>query len=85
MKNISATRARRHWSNLLGQVQHQGQRFGIVRSGQLAAAIVPLRDVEFLGDREDEADLARARAAIATQEGRRRTTWDELKAYLDLD
>jgi antitoxin (DNA-binding transcriptional repressor) of toxin-antitoxin stability system len=85
MKNISATSARRHWSNLLGQVQYHGQRFGIARSGQLAAAIIPFRDIEFLGDREDEADLARAREAIAGQEGRRRTTWAELKAYLDLD
>ena len=85
MKNISATRARRRWSNLLGQVQYHGQRFAIIRSGQAAAAIIPFADVERLQDDADAADVALAREVVLEQGAGPRMTWGALKTYLDLD
>lgn len=41
MKRISATEAARGFADLINRVRYQGERFEVVRNGEIVAAIVP--------------------------------------------
>jgi antitoxin (DNA-binding transcriptional repressor) of toxin-antitoxin stability system len=84
MKTIASTSARRSWSNMLGRVQHRGQRFAIVRNGRLIAALIPYNEVAILRQLEDELDFHEAREAVELDRGKKRLDWDEILRYAEL-
>ena len=43
MSEVSATDAARHFADLLDAVEHQGERFTIVRRGRAVAHLEPIR------------------------------------------
>jgi antitoxin (DNA-binding transcriptional repressor) of toxin-antitoxin stability system len=85
MKTITSTAARRSWSAMMARVEHRGQRFAIVRNGQLVAALIPYEEVAILGQIEDEIDFQEAREAIAAERGSARLQWSEVLRYAGFD
>jgi prevent-host-death family protein len=47
-KQVSVTLARRHFFDLLGQVERSGARFILYRRGKPVAAIVPMEDLKLI-------------------------------------
>lgn len=82
LRTIEASKARLQFSDLANRVAYQGDRIVITRHGKAIACLVPVEDVEFLERREDEIDVADARAAL--KEGGRPIPWDELRVQLGL-
>lgn len=81
MKNITASTARRLWSQLLGRVEHRGARYAIVRNGHVVAALIPIDETDLLSELEDHLDLQQAREAIALERGKERLSWADVLAY----
>jgi len=78
MRDISATEAARHFSDLLDAVEHRGEGFAIVRRGKAVAHLSPVsrglgRQVNALladspPDPEWAGDLAALRASLLLEE-----------------
>ena len=81
MKILPSTKARRLWAQILGLVEHRGQRFGIERSGRLVAAVIPYGQVDILDQLEDELDFQFAREAIELNRGQERVRWEDVLKY----
>jgi prevent-host-death family protein len=81
MKNITASTARRLWSQLLGRVEHRGSRYAIMRNGHVVAALIPIDETDLLRELEDHVDLQQAREAIEQERGKERLSWSEVLAY----
>ena len=76
--------AREHLATIINQVAFGGERVRLTRHGKAVAAVVPIEDVEFLEDLEDEIDLELAREALADPENQTTIPWEEVKRDLGL-
>jgi prevent-host-death family protein len=76
--------AREQFATIINQVAFGGERVRLTRHGKAVAAVVPIEDVEFLEDLEDEIDIHLARAALADPENQTWIPWEEVKRDLGL-
>jgi len=76
--------AREQFATIVNRVAFGGERVRLTRHGKAVAAVVPIEDVEFLEDLEDEIDLELAREALADPENQTTIPWEEVKRDLGL-
>jgi prevent-host-death family protein len=76
--------AREHFATIINQVAFGGERVRLTRHGKAVAAVVPIEDVEFLEDLEDEIDVELAREALADPENQTTIPLDEVNRQLGL-
>jgi prevent-host-death family protein len=76
--------AREQFATIINQVAFGGERVRLTRHGKAVAAVVPIEDVEFLEDLEDEIDLELAREALAEMETEPGIPWEQVKQDLGL-
>ena len=70
MSRIAASDLRKDISEILTRVAYQGERVTLQRNGKDIAAIIPLKDLEFLETVEDQHDVEEARASRAEVQAR---------------
>lgn len=76
--------ARENFATIVNQVAFRGERVRLTRHGKAVAAVVPVEDVEFLEELEDEIDLELAREALAEMETEPGIPWEQVKHDLGL-
>jgi len=76
--------AREHFATIVNQVAYGGERVRLTRHGKAVAAVVPIEDLDFLEDLEDEIDLELVREALADPENQTTIPLDEVKRQLGL-
>jgi prevent-host-death family protein len=76
--------AREQFATIINQVAYGGDRVRLTRHGKAVAAVVPIEDVDFLEDLEDELDLELVREALADPENQTPVPWEEVKRDLGL-
>jgi prevent-host-death family protein len=80
-KNLSATEAREHFSEVVNRVRYGRERILLGRHGNEQAAIVPVEDLRLIEQLEDALDLSAAREALR-ETGT--VSWKKLRAELGL-
>jgi len=80
MTRVSATAARRDFSEILNRVAYRGERVVLERNGKDIAVLISIEDLELLRKYEDAMDNAAADEVI-DEPGR---SWDEIKAEMGL-
>ena len=76
--------AREDFATIINKVAFGGERVRLTRHGKPIAAVVPVEDVDFLEDLEDELDLELVREALADPENQTTIPLDEVKRQLGL-
>jgi len=76
--------AREQFATIINQVAFGGERVRLTRRGKAVAAVVPIEDVDFLEELEDELDLELVREALADPENQTTIPLDEVKRQLGL-
>jgi prevent-host-death family protein len=76
--------AREQFATIINQVAFGGERVRLTRHGKAVAAVVPIEDVEFLEDLEDEIDLQLVQEALADPENQVTIPLEEVKRQLGL-
>jgi prevent-host-death family protein len=76
--------AREQFATIINQVAFGGERVRLTRHGKAVAAVVPIEDVEFLEDLEDEIDLQLVQEALADPENQTTIPLDEVIRQLGL-
>jgi prevent-host-death family protein len=71
--------AREELASIVNRVAYSGEHVRLTRHGKPVAAVVPIKDVEFLEDLEDELDLELVREALADPANQVQIPWDEVK------
>ncbi|MEV1114366.1 type II toxin-antitoxin system Phd/YefM family antitoxin [Actinosynnema sp. NPDC049800] len=66
MREMPISEARDHLGDLVSRVEHAAERAVLTRHGKPVAAVISMDDLHRLEAAEDEADLAAARAALAS-------------------
>jgi prevent-host-death family protein len=67
---MSISVARDHLGAIVAKAEHARERIVLTRHGRAVAAVISIDDLRELEAAEDEADLAAARAALASTEPR---------------
>ena len=82
MNRLSTSDAGQDFSDALDRVVRDGERIVVQRGGKDVAALVPVRDAEFLEDLEDRIDVAEAEKALAEMaaDGEQPIPWEQVKA-----
>jgi PHD/YefM family antitoxin component YafN of YafNO toxin-antitoxin module len=70
--------------DLVQRVAEQKERVVVLYEGREIGALVPLEDLAVLQGLEDQADLAKAREALAEIEKEGTVSWERVKAELGL-
>ena len=81
MVHIPTSKVRQNFSDVLNRVVYRGERIVLRRRGKDLAAVVPIRDLEFLDELEDRLDLEAAQKAL---KGKGSVSWLALKKRLKL-
>jgi PHD/YefM family antitoxin component YafN of YafNO toxin-antitoxin module len=68
----------------LNRVSYSKERIVIQRHGKDVAAIVPIEDLQFLEDLENQLDLEEARNALEEARGQAAIPWNKVKSDLNL-
>jgi prevent-host-death family protein len=76
--------AREEFATIINKVAYGGDRVRLTRHGKAVAAVVPIEDVDFLEDLEDELDLELVREALADPDNQTPVPWEEVKRDLGL-
>ncbi|HUG94872.1 MAG TPA: type II toxin-antitoxin system Phd/YefM family antitoxin [Pleomorphomonadaceae bacterium] len=76
--------AREQFATIINQVAFGGERVRLTRHGKAVAAVVPIEDVDFLEELEDEIDVELAREALADPANQTPIPWEEVKRQLGL-
>jgi prevent-host-death family protein len=76
--------AREQFATIINQVAFGGERVRLTRHGKAVAAVVPIEDVEFLEDLEDEIDLQLVQEALADPENQVTIPLEEVMRTLGL-
>jgi prevent-host-death family protein len=84
LNEMSITKARKHFSDLISRASNEKERVILTRRGAAIAAIVRIEDVELLRDLEDRVDLADAEIALAEAREFGTIPWETVKAELGL-
>lgn len=82
MRKVSASTARKEFSDLLSHVAFSDERIVIHRNGKAVAALISVADLAAFEVLEDRADVETARSALA--ESDERVPWEKVKAELNL-
>jgi prevent-host-death family protein len=82
MTELPISEARDHLGEVVAKVEHAHERTILTRHGRPVAAVVSIEDLRALEVAEDEADLAAAREALASEE--RRVSHSEILNELGL-
>jgi prevent-host-death family protein len=81
MASMTATEARKNFSDAVNRVAYRGERIVLECRGKDRAALVPIADLERLQSIEDAEDLADAKAALEEKGG---IPWKKIKKDLGL-
>jgi prevent-host-death family protein len=84
MSSIGATQLRSTLGDVLGRVQHAGQRVIVERGGKAVAALVPIEDLRALEELEDRLDLEEAERALRESAGEPTISLEQAKKELGL-
>ena len=84
MSEHRISEAREDLATIVNKVAFGGERVRLTRHGKAVAAVVPIEDVEFLEDLEDEIDLQLAREALAGMETEPPIPLEDVKRQLGL-
>ncbi len=84
MEDLSATMARKEFSELVNRVAYGKVRQVLTRRGKAVAAVIPLEDLELLERLEERVDLALALDALAEAEAKGTQPWEAVKGELGL-
>jgi prevent-host-death family protein len=82
MGELPISAARDHLGEIVSRAEHGHERTVLTRHGKAVAAVISIEDLRELEAAEDEADLAAAREAMASDE--RRVPHAEVLAEYDL-
>ncbi|MGH2393386.1 MAG: type II toxin-antitoxin system Phd/YefM family antitoxin [Candidatus Limnocylindria bacterium] len=82
MSERRISEAREEFATIVNKVAFGGERVRLTRHGKAVAAVVPIEDVEFLEDLEDEIDAELAREALADPANANPIPWEEVKRSL---
>lgn len=82
-RKISAPEAREHWTELVDEVAHEGQRV-LIASEHEVVALIPLADLNLLEELEDWADALEFEAARSEARHEAGKSLDQVVADLDL-
>lgn len=78
MRELPISAARDHLGEIVSKAEHAQERTVLTRHGKAVAAVISIEDLRELEAVEDQADLAAAREAMASEE--RRVPHDEVLA-----
>jgi prevent-host-death family protein len=84
MSIISSTEARERFAQVVNQAAFEQERIVLTRRGKPLAAIVPIGDLEWLQELEDQQDIADAEAALQDYRENGGISFEALKAQLGL-
>ena len=82
MSEHRISEAREEFATIVNKVAFGGERVRLTRHGKAVAAVVPIEDVDFLEELEDEIDVELAREALADPANQTPISWDEVKRQL---
>lgn len=68
--NVSTSKARVDFAEMINQVAYGGERIVLDRHGKPIAAIIPIEDLTFLEEMENRMDIAAAKRALAESDER---------------
>ncbi len=81
---LPATQARSRFSEVVNRAAFASERVVLTRRGKRFAAVVPIEDLDFREELEDQADAQDYRAAIRAARGKPTVRWEDLKKQLGL-
>jgi prevent-host-death family protein len=84
MTHIGVTKLRSEIADVLSRVQYKGERVILERNGKPAAALIPIKELEFFERMEDYLDDLAADEAEREAEGKPLIPWEKIKADLGL-
>ena len=84
MSKISVSAAREGFSEVINQVNYNGERVILHRRGKALAALVSVSDLEILEAIEDSIDIDLAKKAIKESLKKGNVPWSKLKKQLGL-
>jgi prevent-host-death family protein len=81
--NVSTSKARVDFAEMINQVAYRGERIVLDRHGKPIAAIIPIDDLTFLEEIENHMDIDAAKRALA--ESDERIPYEKLRQELGLE
>ena len=84
MGKISVSDARDDFSEVINQVNYNGESIVLHRRGKALAALIPVADLEMLEAIEDSIDVEQAQKAIKEASKKGTIPWTKLKKELGL-
>jgi prevent-host-death family protein len=85
MTHIGVTKLRSEIADVLSRVQYKGERVILERNGKPAAALIPIKELEFFERMEDYLDDLAADEAEREAEGKPLIPFEEIKRRLGLE
>ena len=80
MSSISTVEARERFSEVVNRAAFGQERIVLTRRGKALAALIPIEDLEWLQEIEEQQDIADAEAALADVREHGTIPWEEIKA-----
>jgi prevent-host-death family protein len=80
---INAKQVRKELSETLNKVKYTHDRISITKYGKPVAALIPIEDLEFLEEIEEELDRRAIDEALAEQGDDPYIPWEQVKRELD--
>lgn len=80
MSTISTVEARERFSEVVNRAAFGQERIILTRRGKALAAVIPIEDLEWLQEIEDQQDIADARAALEDVREHGSIPWETVKA-----
>ena len=81
---VESSVARDNFADTLNRVSYSKERVVIRRHGKDIAAVVPIEDLQFLEELENQLDLQEVLKALKESEGKKNIPWEKVKKELDL-
>ena len=83
-QTINSKKARKDFADNINRVAYGHERLTVTRHGKVVAAIIPIEDLEFLEQIEEELDRKAIEEALAEQGNEPLEDWKAVKKELDL-
>ncbi len=80
MTSVSTVEAREKFSEIVNRAAFGQERIVLTRRGKALAAVVPIEDLEWMQELEDQQDIESAEAALEDVAKNGTVPWEEIKS-----
>ena len=84
MTSVSTVEARERFSEVVNRAAFGQERIVLTRRGKALAAVVPIEDLKWMEELEDQMDIEAARKSLAEAREKGTIPWEDIKAELGL-